>query len=44
MAQYRAAGDSLQTIVVKLNDLVHTMRSGGPWNPMTVRNVLQKCT
>ena len=42
MVGYRNAGDSLRAIASKLNDLGHTTRSGGPWNPMTVRNVLVK--
>ena len=42
MVGFRTAGDSLRTIAAKLNDSGHTTRSGGPWNPMTVRNVLMK--
>lgn len=42
MAEFRKAGDSLRTIAARLNDLGHTTRSGGQWNPMTVRNVLAK--
>jgi len=41
MAEYRKAGDSLRKIAARLNDAGHTTRSGGPWNPMTVRNVLR---
>lgn len=41
MTEYRKAGDSLRTIAAKLNTLGHTTRSSGPWNPMTVRHVLQ---
>jgi DNA invertase Pin-like site-specific DNA recombinase len=44
MTEYRTAGDSLRTIAEKLNRLGHTTRSGGPWNPMTVRNVLKYAT
>jgi DNA invertase Pin-like site-specific DNA recombinase len=42
MIGFRKAGDSLRAIAGKLNELGHTTRSGGPWNPMTVRNVLAK--
>jgi DNA invertase Pin-like site-specific DNA recombinase len=44
MVEYRKAGDSLRAIAGKLNALGHTTRSGGQWNPMTVRNVLAKYT
>jgi DNA invertase Pin-like site-specific DNA recombinase len=42
IAECRDAGDSLRTIAAKLNGLGHTTRSGGPWNAVTVRNVLTK--
>jgi DNA invertase Pin-like site-specific DNA recombinase len=42
IVEFRDGGDSLRTIAVKLNALGHTTRSGGQWNPMTVRNVLTK--
>jgi DNA invertase Pin-like site-specific DNA recombinase len=41
MVEFRDSGDSLRAIASKLNALGHTTRSGGPWNPMTVRNVLK---
>jgi len=41
MVEYRKSGDSLRTIAKRLNDSGHTTRSGGPWGPMTVRNVLR---
>ncbi len=40
MNEYRSAGDSLRTIAAKLNQQGHTTRSGGPWNAVTVSNVL----
>jgi DNA invertase Pin-like site-specific DNA recombinase len=39
--EYKRAGDSLRTIASNLNADGQTTRSGGPWNPVTVRNVLK---